>query len=512
MSYQVMAQKWRPRLFDQVVGQDHVVSSLSYAFGQGHVFPAYLFSGPRGVGKTTLGRIVAKALNCRQGVSANPCGQCDVCVQIDQGRYVDLIEIDAASKTKVEDTRALLDGIQYAPSAGPYKVYLIDEVHMLSTHSFNALLKTLEEPPEFVRFVLATTDPHKVPDTVLSRCVQYHLQALKPLEIKNHIEHLLKAEQIGFEQSAINLLAKASGGSVRDALMLTEQLMAAGQGVIKAEQVENWLGMAPTQLVLKLSEHVMQRQTQAVFDLMADNEGQWQDYTQFLLQITRLFYELALYQVLPEAKQFTFEVSALEALSLLLSPSQIQVCYQICLKGQQDLAQAPDEKMGFEMIMLRLCAFVPVTAGQNELMGAACDHEKKIINQQDKVGLSVNMKPSMCAENSNEKNTIKDRLKNIKLNGIIGQIYLNSDVALLGQNVLQLIVPLSYKGMLNASTFKRLNEALNQQLGQTLSIKVQYSEKDGGMTQQQDRALSESSKVDPNVDFIKNKFSARVEQ
>ncbi|MFT6270162.1 MAG: DNA polymerase-3 subunit gamma/tau [Alphaproteobacteria bacterium] len=361
MSYQVLARKWRPQTFSELVGQQHVVDAISNALRNDKLHHAYLFTGTRGVGKTTIARIFSKSLNCEQGQSANPCGKCATCVDISDGRYVDLLEIDAASRTKVEDTRELLDNVQYRPTRGKYKVYLIDEVHMLSKHSFNALLKTLEEPPEHVKFLLATTDPQKLPVTVLSRCLQFSLKALTTEQIQGHLAHILGQEQIQYEKSAIAQIARAAQGSIRDSLSLTDQAIAQGNNQVSLAIVANMLGLLNKNHILKLVKHVCERDSVNAIAQLDDICAQSPDYFQVLSQLLGLLHQIALTQVVPEVcKLDSDSAKGIYTLANSLSKEQIQILYQIGVNGKRDLPYAPDARTGLQMTILRMLAFSPV--------------------------------------------------------------------------------------------------------------------------------------------------------
>jgi DNA polymerase-3 subunit gamma/tau len=360
MSYLALARKWRPATFEQVVGQQHVLSAISNALDNNKLHHAYLFSGTRGVGKTTIGRIFAKGLNCETGVTGHPCGVCATCKEIDEGRFVDLLEIDAASRTKVEDTRELLDNVQYKPARGRYKVYLIDEVHMLSRHSFNALLKTLEEPPEYVKFLLATTDPQKLPVTILSRCLQFHLKPHHLEDISGQLEHILTQEGVNFELKALHQLAHAGDGSMRDALSLTDQAIALGNGVVDQHTVHSMLGTIDSNYALQLVRAVALSEVKPLFEALDHVASLGADWDVLLKQMAEHFHKIAMLQVLPTALDSNEpETVILSALAKQIQPETIQLYYEITIKGRQSLPLAPLPKQGVEMVLLRLLAFKP---------------------------------------------------------------------------------------------------------------------------------------------------------
>ncbi|TKV05444.1 DNA polymerase III subunit gamma/tau [Citrobacter sp. wls619] len=361
MSYQVLARKWRPQTFADVVGQEHVLTALANGLSLGRIHHAYLFSGTRGVGKTSIARLLAKGLNCETGITATPCGVCDNCREIEQGRFVDLIEIDAASRTKVEDTRDLLDNVQYAPARGRFKVYLIDEVHMLSRHSFNALLKTLEEPPAHVKFLLATTDPQKLPVTILSRCLQFHLKALDVEQIRHQLEHILKEEHIAHEPRALQLLARAADGSLRDALSLTDQAIASGDGQVSTDAVSTMLGTLDDDQALSLVEAVVAADGERVMTLVNDAAARGIEWEALLVEMSALLHRIAMVQLSPAA--LGSDMAAIEQrmreLARIVPPTDVQLYYQTLLIGRKELPYAPDRRMGVEMTLLRALAFHP---------------------------------------------------------------------------------------------------------------------------------------------------------
>jgi DNA polymerase-3 subunit gamma/tau len=361
MSYIVLARKWRPKRFAEMVGQEHVLRALGNALDSGKVHHAFLFTGTRGVGKTTVARILAKSLNCETGVSASPCGVCAACREIDDGRFVDLIEVDAASRTKVDDTRELLDNVQYAPTRGRYKVYLIDEVHMLSNHSFNALLKTLEEPPPHVKFLLATTDPQKLPVTVLSRCLQFSLKRLSAALIGERLKFIAEAEGLVFEPGAVALLARAADGSLRDALSLMDQLIAFAGGALTEANTRSMLGTIDRGHVTRILDALARQDGAGMLGEVQTLDRDAPDYDRALTELAAFLQRIAIVQIVPEAAQQDeeFDADALLRLSRAMSPEDVQLYYQIALGGRRDLAMAPEPRSGFEMTLLRMLAFRP---------------------------------------------------------------------------------------------------------------------------------------------------------
>ncbi|NND81521.1 MAG: DNA polymerase III subunit gamma/tau [Gammaproteobacteria bacterium] len=365
MAYLALARKWRPRAFAEVVGQSHVVQALSNALDSGRVHHAFLFTGTRGVGKTTLARIFAKSLNCEQGTSAEPCQQCNTCNAIDEGRFVDLIEVDAASRTKVDDTREMLENVQYAPTSGRYKVYLIDEVHMLSGHSFNALLKTLEEPPEHVKFLFATTDPQKLPVTVLSRCLQFNLRAMRPEQVENQLVKILGSEGLEFDQAALHAIAKAADGSMRDGLSLLDQAIAQGGGSVKLSNVESMLGTIRAQHSEAILRALAAQDVDEIMRVIADMADNAVDFASALDDLLVQLYYLSMAQLAPAAFSASDANQPLiSELSGQLDAELVQLYYQTGLLSKRDLPLAPTSRVGFEMALLRMLCFSPVGVAQ----------------------------------------------------------------------------------------------------------------------------------------------------
>ena len=407
MSYQVLARKWRPKNFSEVVGQSHVLTALENGLKENRLHHAYLFSGTRGVGKTSIARLFAKGLNCVNGITADPCGECENCKAIEAGNFIDLIEIDAASRTKVEDTRELLDNVQYKPVVGRYKVYLIDEVHMLSRHSFNALLKTLEEPPEYVKFLLATTDPQKLPITILSRCMQFHLKALDEPQISAHLNRVLTAENIPFDAPALDKLAKAAQGSIRDSLSLTDQAIAMGNGKVSTDVVNTMLGLLdedqPIEIIYALHQGNGERLMKTI-QTVAEKAGDWDE---LLAETAEKLHQIALMQLL--AKNATDENDHLGFLAKHISPEDVQFFYQVIVSGRKELATAPNRRIGAEMTLLRALAFHPkfLTAVQTPKQGGLSPEQntqKSAVENQPVSGyvdmpvLSQNIKANYSAQ------------------------------------------------------------------------------------------------------------------
>ncbi|WP_420391108.1 DNA polymerase III subunit gamma/tau [Marinobacter sp.] len=362
MSYQVLARKWRPRTFEDMVGQEHVLQALIHALDNQRLHHAYLFTGTRGVGKTTIGRLLARCLNCETGVTATPCGTCSSCQEIQEGRFVDLIEIDAASRTGVDDMRELTDNVQYSPTRGRFKVYLIDEVHMLTNQSFNAFLKTLEEPPEHVKFLLATTDPQKLPVTVLSRCLQFNLKRMTPEHIAGHLRHVLTQEGIPFEEPALWLLARAADGSMRDALSLTDQAIAFGNQTLSGSDVSNMLGTIDQSDIENLVNALVEDDGPALLSEINRISDFAPDYSVILADLLSLFHRVTMEQVVPGSVDNALgDAAQVESLARRLSAEDAQLFYQAALMGRKDLAVTPDARMGFEMTLLRMLAFRPGT-------------------------------------------------------------------------------------------------------------------------------------------------------
>jgi DNA polymerase-3 subunit gamma/tau len=501
MSYLVLARKWRPKTFADTVGQEHVLKALVNALDSGRLHHAYLFTGTRGVGKTTIARILAKALNCEKGVTSEPCGECGACREIDEGRFVDLIEVDAASKTKVDDTRDLLDNVQYAPSRGRYKVYLIDEVHMLSTSSFNALLKTLEEPPPHVKFLLATTDPQKLPVTVLSRCLQFNLKRLTPKLIQDRLAHICDAEGIEAETPALAMLARAADGSLRDALSLLDQAIAYCGGKVDADSLALMLGTIDRDHVVRLLRCLAENDAAAIIDLVAELDEQFPDYSRLLEDLARMLQRIAVCQLVGSADvDDEIAEKVLSELAALFEPADVQLFYQTALMGRRDLPLAPDPRSGAEMTLLR--ADAPATAQPRKVPSArkpaakAAEAGTKSWQDPDwgalmsELGLtgSLRMLAGNCALDKREGRTV----------------YFSLD-------------PRS-ESLLTRQRKDALAEALSKHFGEELAVDIRIAkstpetphERENRVADKRIVAAQKSLESDPNVQTLKNMFGAEL--
>lgn len=478
MSYQVLARKWRPKNFQDMVGQEHILRMLENALAQKRIHHAYLFTGTRGVGKTTIARILAKCLNCETGITNNPCGTCHTCKAIDAGQFLDLYEVDAASRTKVEDTRELLDNVLYPPTQGRYKVYLIDEVHMLSNHSFNALLKTLEEPPEHVKFLLATTDPKRLPITILSRCLQFHLRRITPELIAKHLAHICQAEKIQHEQPALDELAKAADGSMRDALSLLDQAIAYGQGSVAIANVHTMLGSVAQEDLLPLTKALAAQDGRTLFAEIAQLTLRGPDFQQLLSELISLFHAIAITQLVPEAKPVS---AAITELSKLFNAADIQIYYQIALLARRDLALAPSPSQGFEMAMLRMLAFKPAAAIEDKpdssaLKSTATPAPRAAAKSTPKEPVRETAKEQspepatpVAAETSSEW---RDLLPKLELSGMAYALAANCTLENKSANKVTLALSVSHQPMLNPKLKERIAEALGRHFKQPIQLDI----------------------------------------
>ncbi|MBU0501389.1 MAG: DNA polymerase III subunit gamma/tau [Gammaproteobacteria bacterium] len=471
MSYQVLARKWRPHHFSEVVGQEHVVRALSNALDNDRLHHAYLFTGTRGVGKTTLARIFAKSLNCETGVGSTPCGVCGPCREIDEGRFVDLLEVDAASRTKVEQTRELLENVPYAPSSGRYKVYLIDEVHMFSDSSFNALLKTLEEPPPHVKFLLATTDPQKVPVTVLSRCLQFNLKRLPMEQLQAQLRRILEQEKVEFEAPALTILARAAAGSVRDALSLLDQSIAYGGGRVLEADVRTLLGVIPHERLHHVLEALATNDGSALMGIVAQMAAEAPDFPSALQGLLSLLHRLALAQVVPGALDDSEgDAAVVEGLAQRISPEDVQLYYQIGLTGQRDLPFAPDPRSGFEMVLLRMLAFRPadgwsVTAPAPERQRCAVPAKREILAK-------AKAAPPAEGSISDDWHRVVEAISG-SLGGMATQLASNCVVDGWEGDQLRLILLPEAGNLASERTVERLQSALGDYYGRPVKLRLQ---------------------------------------
>jgi len=528
MSYIVLARKWRPKRFAEMVGQEHVLRALANALDSGRVHHAFLFTGTRGVGKTTVARILAKSLNCETaGVSSNPCGVCAACREIDEGRFVDLIEVDAASRTKVDDTRDLLDNVQYAPSRGRYKVYLIDEVHMLSNHSFNALLKTLEEPPPHVKFLLATTDPQKLPVTVLSRCLQFSLKRLPAALIGERLKMIAAAENLVFEPAAVALLARAAEGSMRDGLSLLDQLIAFGGGSVSEANARSMLGTIDRGHVGRLVEALSRGDGAALLAEVKDLDRDAPDYDRALVELATFLQRIAIVQIVPAAaaEDEEFDAAQLARLAQAISAEDAQLYYQIAIAGRRDLSMAPEPRVGFEMTLLRMLAFRPETAAESLAPGRA-------LNPAAAPGYA----PAAAAAASPPgaiaaANTVALRLTTVDaanwpavvdaaaLSGMVRQLALNCVPAAFENNVLTLLLDQAATDRRTRPIEDKLVQGLSKYLGR--EIRVLFEAAQTGLdSPARQRVLAEQGKLsraaaafesDTAVKGLRERFGGEVD-
>lgn len=526
MSYQVLARKWRPKNFAELAGQTEVLAALVHGLNEQRLHHAYLFTGTRGVGKTTIARIVAKCLNCEQGISATPCDQCQNCTEIREGRFVDLIEIDAASRTKVEDTREILDNVQYAPTQGRFKVYLIDEVHMLSTHSFNALLKTLEEPPPHVKFLLATTDPQKLPITVLSRCLQFHLKNIPNDVISARLKYILTAENIHFDETALKLISKSASGSLRDALSLLDQAINQGEGQVTLASTQQMLGATQTELLYQLARLLVQKDGVALFNLLDEMSRELIDYQELADFLLEIWYEVSLKQQVPDLKVFEHPVDVISELAQTLSATEAQLFYQICLLAKRDLPLAPSPILGFKMMLLRLLSFYPLNT-QSE---ASLSPPKKVASAttppiKPKPTPKAETKPQAPIQYNDlppkklEINNWAELVNLLPLAGMTKQLARHlSYIGLNNGNTFMFSLGAEYQASLNDRLKNELRTSLNHYFGQEVMLQIEVNAENSNSPaaiqaaalKDKQTSLQEKLKADPQLDFIKNNFNAII--
>ncbi len=525
MSYLVLARKWRPKNFSDTVGQEHVLRALMNALETGRLHHAYLFTGTRGVGKTTIARILAKALNCEAGVTAEPCGECSACQEIDEGRFVDLIEVDAASKTKVDDTRDLLDNVQYAAARGRYKVYLIDEVHMLSKSSFNALLKTLEEPPEHVKFLLATTDPQKLPVTVLSRCLQFNLKRMTPRLITDRLTHICEAEGIEVEAAAMALLARAADGSMRDALSLLDQAIAYCGGKIEEGPTATMLGTIDRDHVMRLMKLLADGDARGIIDVVREIDEQFPDYARLLDDIARDLQRIAVYQVVGTCDtEDDLSEKEIAALAELMPTADVQLYYQIAIMGRRDLHLAPDPRGGAEMTLLRMLAFRPAAAvdagSTGGTTGKAAPAARASAAKTEPV-------PARSAEPASAAHTQtvawaepdwKQLVSDLKLSGALRLLASNCAYLKRDANTVYLGLDPRSEAMLTKQRKDAIADRLSEHFGEQLIVDISMQattvetplQQESRMADERLEEARQTLEADPNVQTLKTMFGAEL--
>jgi DNA polymerase-3 subunit gamma/tau len=507
MSYQVLARKWRPKDFGNLVGQEHVVRALRHALEQKRLHHAYLFTGTRGVGKTTLARILAKCLNCETGITAQPCGKCSACLEIDGGRFVDLLEVDAATNTKVDEMRQLLETAQYAPTRGRFKVYVIDEVHMLSTSAFNAMLKTLEEPPEHLKFILATTDPQKIPVTVLSRCLQFNLKQMPPAAIVAHLADVLGKEGIGFEKEALTLIGRAAAGSMRDALSLLDQAIAHGGGRISAASMSEMLGAIDQGYLLRLLESVAHADAAGALGIADEMQARSLSFDTALADLAGLLLRVALAQSVPEALEDDLpERERIVALAAALDAESVQLYYQIALQGREDLPLAPDEHAGFAMTLLRMLAF--------RAEGVAPELPRPQVGERKP---PVAKTPAATAA-AGPPDDWPQLAQQLQVTGAARELARNAELRRRDGNLFVFVVPKAKAYLAERNYQEKLKAALEKHLGAPVTVKVSVGEVAGATAaaiEAQDRDIrrAEATKAvqaDGFVQDLVNLFDGKV--
>jgi DNA polymerase-3 subunit gamma/tau len=543
MSYQVLARKWRPRRFADLVGQGHVVRALTNALDHDRLHHAFLFTGTRGVGKTTIARILAKSLNCETGVSSQPCGRCSTCLEVDDGRFVDLIEVDAASRTKVDDTRELLDNVQYAPTRGRYKVYLIDEVHMLSGHSFNALLKTLEEPPPHVKFLLATTDPQKLPVTVLSRCLQFNLKRLQPMQIEAQLAKILGAEGITFDAASLSLLARSADGSMRDSLSLLDQAIAFGGGRVNEADVREMLGSIDHSVITDLLAALAALDAAVLLRVVNSAAERSIDFDILLQDLLLALHRISLAQAAPEVLDALGDEQAqLIPLARALTPEDVQLFYQIGLMGRRDLPYAPDPRSGLEMILLRMLAFRPVPAptleGETRTTAAGARSAPSVSAAPAATApaplpappapvsapgvtaardAAAAVQPASAAKSAPPSDWA-GMVACLKLTGLVRELATNASLDAYADGVMHLTLDATFAHLLNKEREAALKQALQTLHGQALSLQIRIGHPAAEtparekIRSQDERLQAATSAIaeDPNVRSLQETFNARV--
>jgi DNA polymerase-3 subunit gamma/tau len=529
MSYLALARKWRPRNFGELAGQEHVMRALVNALETGRVHHAFLFTGTRGVGKTTIARILAKSLNCETGMTATPCGACSACREIDEGRFVDLIEVDAASRTKVDDTRELLDNVQYAPTRGRYKVYLIDEVHMLSTHSFNALLKTLEEPPPHVKFLLATTDPQKLPVTVLSRCLQFNLKRFPPGLIFKRLTEIAAAENISAEPEALRLVARAAQGSMRDALSLLDQVIAFGGATLTAVDTRTMLGTLDRSEVFVIIEAVAARDARRVLDCVNQLDERAPEYREVLAELAAVLQKVALLQAVPDLQlDEAEEIEAYQRLASTLTPEDAQLFYQIAIVGRRDLDLAPDARGGFEMVLLRMVAFSVAEPGGDARRASTPTPSARPASVTGAAPATASRAPAAPVAATASASAGVAKVAASDWPAIVAQMNLTGPVSQLAAhciltnkqgNEVQLALDAEGEMFRRSTLEERLAQALSSHFGEPIKLEIAAA---GGVTNtpaRMQRAVADdrmqaaraSIEADPNIRAMRDMFGVTVQ-
>ena len=533
MSYQVLARKWRPRRFAEMVGQAHVLRALVNALATGRLHHAYLFTGTRGVGKTSLARVLAKALNCEQGVGSEPCGVCAACTEIDEGRFIDLIEVDAASRTGVDATRELLENVQYAPTRGRFKVYLIDEVHMFSTHSFNALLKTLEEPPPHVKFLLATTDPKKLPVTVLSRCLQFNLSRLSSDQLRKHLEFISSQEGFETDQGSLELIAMAADGSVRDALSLLDQAVAFGDGGLREADVGLMLGVVGIRDVGEILNALADKDGGRLIDSARKLADTAPDFGQILNELLSLTSRVAVYQAVGNASVTADESDLVKGLAQQLTPEECQLIYQIGLIGRRDLLLAPDPQIGFEMTLLRMLAFCPTSPGHVREAPPVATGDHRAAGNKASAEVAPAPESNAARETVAVSETVSPRqdgaagaldwiavVDRLDASGLVRELARNCALRSFDGKLVDLIIAPQYENLRAERHVRALEKALSQHLDISVRVRLSVEQAQGLTTPsehnsvaqaQRQRAAEEQMAQDPTVKELKDRFGATIE-
>jgi len=552
MSYQVLARKWRPRSFQQLVGQEHVAQALINGLDQDRVHHAFLFTGTRGVGKTTIARILAKCLNCERGVSSQPCGECSSCVEIDEGRFVDMLEIDAASRTKVDDTRELLESVKYPPSRGRFKVYIIDEVHMLSTSSFNALLKTLEEPPPHVKFVLATTDPEKIPVTILSRCLQFNLKRLLPDQIRGYLQQIVTDEGVAAEPEALIKLARAADGSMRDGLSLLDQAIAFGGGSLSGDHVRQMLGLVDHGYIATMISALAAGDARSLLSIVEELVAQSRDMESVLVSLAESLHRICLVQLVPGyTDEERTDWESLVELAASVTPEDAQLYYQIAVKGREELGIAPDPRTGMEMTLLRMLAFRP--AGSASAVGgstvsaaaggdsvarpasataAKSAHPSRDIQNVTRTDSQRELQPALVPDLAEDKALPQEEApaeaansdwislaRKLDLKGSVRELARNVHLRSRNEDEWEFVISHSLRHLGSENCVDRLRQALSKQLGHAVMVRLVDSDEVGLPTEarleerQLHTKLSDAERAineDPTVKSLKEQFGARI--